>query len=332
MSVLRAIAWPFWSAEERRLRAVWRLAIYVVLVGLAMFASGRLTRLSGDPLTVLAFFYGVQTLAVLGVTWLAARFVDRRWFGDLGLRPRRGYAIDLAFGVLAGGMCMAVIAIVEDSCGWAVYATRVRGIDALLEIAPSVGAAFTTFIGVALIEEITFRAYAITNIAEGLAPQRSARPAKARTRAVLAALVISSVLFGLAHAQNPSADEASVAYIAFGGVFLAVGYILQGDLALPIGLHLGWNFFQALLGMPVSGQGEFDGARLVLRSETGPDLITGGPFGPEAGLTGLCAMAIGIALSIGWVRARTGRARIVARLGASPRGPISTVPVVSPGA
>jgi hypothetical protein len=60
-----------------------------------------------------------------------------------------------------------------------------------------------------------------------------------------------------------------------------------------------------VFGFPVSGTTSFT---LIRQIETGPDVMTGGAFGPEAGLTGLAASLIGMALIIAWGRWRKRRA------------------------
>jgi len=59
-------------------------------------------------------------------------------------------------------------------------------------------------------------------------------------------------------------------------------------------LHIGWNFFEGtVFGFPVSGVNPY--ALLHLRV-SGPELWTGGQFGPEAGLLVLPALLIGSVL------------------------------------
>jgi uncharacterized protein len=40
--------------------------------------------------------------------------------------------------------------------------------------------------------------------------------------------------------------------------------------------------------------------------QRGPDAWTGGAFGPEAGILGVIAIGIGMAVTVGWVRWRRG--------------------------
>ena len=74
------------------------------------------------------------------------------------------------------------------------------------------------------------------------------------------------------------------------GIMLAIPFVLTGRLALSIGIHFSWNWVMGgIYGLPVSG---LDGRRSLLQtSEVGPDLWTGGKFGPEAGLLGILGMA-----------------------------------------
>jgi membrane protease YdiL (CAAX protease family) len=79
--------------------------------------------------------------------------------------------------------------------------------------------------------------------------------------------------------------------IFLAGLFLAFGYIRTQQLWLSIGLHIGWNFSEGVIfGFPVSG---LDGFHLPSITTIGPDLWTGGSFGPEAGLIILPALILG---------------------------------------
>ncbi|PSP98696.1 hypothetical protein BRC89_07525 [Halobacteriales archaeon QS_4_70_19] len=164
-----------------------------------------------------------------------------------------------------------------------------------------VAAYLLLFVAVSVAEELVARGYLLTNLAEGL----QVGPVTGRV-ALVAAVLLTSGLFGLLHAGNPSATLVSTATIALAGVFLATDYVFTGDLAVPLGLHFSWNYAQGVLfDFPVSGIRV--GVAVVRTRETGPDLVTGGAFGLEAGLLGVVATLLGIAATALWVRGRTGR-------------------------
>ena len=107
-------------------------------------------------------------------------------------------------------------------------------------------------------------------------------------------MVLSSPFLRLRHPANPYATWVSTAGIFFAGVYQSYGYIRTRQLWLPIGLHIGWNFFEGVVfGFPVSGLDIYALARIQV---TGPVLWTGGEFGPEAGLILLPSLIVGSAL------------------------------------
>jgi uncharacterized protein len=100
---------------------------------------------------------------------------------------------------------------------------------------------------------------------------------------------------------------------------LGVGYVLTGQLAIPIGVHISWNFFQGnVFGFPVSGLDGL-GAKFLATETSGPELWTGGVFGPEAGLLLPFAIALGSLMTFSWVRFRHARADILASIAEAPK-------------
>jgi uncharacterized protein len=98
------------------------------------------------------------------------------------------------------------------------------------------------------------------------------------------ALLLTSSLFGAAHAFNPGATFSSSLAIALeAGVLLGAAYAATQRLWVPIGLHIGWNFTEgSVFGMSVSGG--TTNAGLLRGSLNGPRMLTGGQFGPEASI------------------------------------------------
>jgi hypothetical protein len=71
-------------------------------------------------------------------------------------------------------------------------------------------------------------------------------------------------------------------------------------------LHLTWNLVQGnVYGFPVSGKTPF-ATTVIAIEQGGPDVWTGGAFGPEGGLLGILATVIGMFAILGWVRWRYG--------------------------
>lgn len=108
------------------------------------------------------------------------------------------------------------------------------------------------------------------------------------------AVVLSSLVFSAAHFGNPGFNILAVIGLILSGAFLAYSYIATRSLWLPIGIHIGWNFFEGcVFGFPVSGTNP---PQLILHSSEGPALWTGGAFGPEAGLVLIPGLALGVFL------------------------------------
>lgn len=307
-SIARVNAQPllrvFWNPNERRLRALWRLlacagllAAVIVLVGLsaALWERSHL----GQYHVAVTVLNAAASLLVLGGLWMATHWLDRRPFADLGFHLNRAWRMDFAFGAGLGALLMAGVFLVEAVAGW-IEVRRAAGladwrawmlvITAQLSLCGSLG----------LVEEAVTRGYLLRNLAEGLRGRRLRPPA-----ALALAWVGSSVVFGLYHALNPGATWLSTLNLIAAGLFLGLPYVLTGSLAMPIGLHVAWNFFQGpVFGFPVSGV-TLDASLLVV-AQVGPDLCTGGRFGPEGGLIGLAVLLIGACLVLWWVQGGRG--------------------------
>lgn len=291
----------FWNRDQQRIRAGWRLLLQIVLAVVLSVVTSPFAMLLGGahgagpteaPLANL-----VTSITIAASVLLAGRLLDRRKVKDFGLSLNRNWWIDLAFGLFLGALLMTLIFVVEVAAGW----LTVTG-----SFAVSTGSSFVwstvgllvMFIGVGVQEELFSRGYHLKNIAEGFSPL-------GRRAAVAIALLISSGVFGALHLANPNATTIGAINIMFGGVFLATGVLLTGELAIAIGAHITWNFFQGVVfGFPVSGMDV--GTTFLVTQDKGDALITGGAFGPEAGLVGIAAMVLGIVLTCLWVRMRYG--------------------------
>jgi hypothetical protein len=254
------------------------------------------------PIEFLASFSLATLLATLGSVWLVGRFIDKRPLADFGLRLNRGWWLDLGFGLALGALLMAGVFLIEWAAGWLTITGAFQSARPDQSFVAAIVWALLLFISVGIYEELLFRGYALRNLAEGLN-----LPYIGPRGAILIAWIGTSAAFGLAHAANPNATMISTLNIGLAGIFLGLGYVLTGSLAIPIGLHITWNFFQGnVFGFPVSG-GAFGGITFIDIEQGGPALWTGGTFGPEAGLIGVAAMLVGSGLTLLWVRWRQGQ-------------------------
>ncbi len=299
---MRRLLATVWNHDERRPRALLRIGLQLAVFGLFSLLTQLLFwwlhRWHGVTwLTHVAIFVAMS-LVVVGTVYLGCRLLDRRPMADLGLRIDGRWALDALFGFGLGAGLIGSIGALEHQLGWASYAARASDIPLRVGVPTTV----VVFTSVAVTEELLFRGYQLVNLADGLQTEKIPRG-----RAVIAATLISSIVFGLFHAANPHASAVATLNITFAGLLLAAGFIVRGQLAIPIGLHLSWNLFQNLLDMPVSGQGQFSYGAIVDRTASGPAWINGGAFGPEAGVTGLVAIVAGTAAILLYARAFEGR-------------------------
>ncbi|WP_286312577.1 CPBP family intramembrane glutamic endopeptidase [Romboutsia ilealis] len=113
-------------------------------------------------------------------------------------------------------------------------------------------------------------------------------------------LLISSTLFGLMHLSNPNVNYIAVINIILVGLFYGFYVIKTNDLWAFCGMFTAWNFAQGnLFGFEVSGIDVSVGSLIDLNL-VGSDFVTGGIFGPEAGIvaTFILLVSIGILLFI----------------------------------
>ena len=346
---MQSIKALFWNSDERRVRALWRLIGQVILlfivmlplqggIGFAAFrmliaragitfeqlANPQVTQEVLSPQAVQNFITGtpllmmLSTLAMIAAfilsVWLAGRFLDRRPFADFGFHFDKNWWTDFGFGLALGAFLMLIIFLVELATGWVTVTGTLVTREPDAAFLGALVLPLLTFLSVGFYEELFSRGYQLQNIAEGLNGKKISPQA-----AIVVATLLSSMVFGGLHVGNPNASFVSTFNLVIAGVFLALGYTLTGELAIPIGLHITWNFFQGnIFGFPVSG-GDYHSATFIAVQQSGPDVWTGGAFGPEAGLIGLGATILGSLLIALWVRWRYGRVALQTTLAQAPQ-------------
>lgn len=227
----------------------------------------------------------IGPLAVAATFLLAylagARWIERRPVRELALRralPELASGLALGFALFSAVMAVLWATGVYHPAGWG----DAKGIRSGLALAVMAG----------FLEELLFR---------GILFRLSSRIV-----GTWGALLFTSALFGLAHLGNKGATLSSgIAIMLEAGVLLGAAYVVTGRLWLPIGLHIAWNFTEgSFYGLQVSGNTAATG--LVRGSLSGPPLLTGGAFGPEASIVAVILCLL-VALYLLYRAAQLGR-------------------------
>ena len=149
--------------------------------------------------------------------------------------------LDLGAGILLMGLVMGLIYLVQSSLGWLSYESAAWQALTLAEVFRMIVLpSLYLFIMVGWLEELLFRGYVLQNIASGLNQWWGLGCLRFclrwRTRSIRGLHVTA------------------IAGLFAAGLFLGYAYIRTRQLWLPVGLHIGWNFFEGpVFGFPVSG-------------------------------------------------------------------------------
>ncbi|SFJ43020.1 CPBP family intramembrane glutamic endopeptidase [Amycolatopsis sacchari] len=247
----------------------WRLPVMVVALLVILVVAQQLTvLLSGTGL--LGLVVGVAAAAATLFCYVRlTRFVERR--PSVPELPRDRARPGLLWGSAIGTATFLVTLLIMLVFGGADFS----GGDAWKFLAT-----LGMMACVAVTEEVIFRGV-LFRVVEGRFGS-------------WAALGVSSVLFGALHLAGASEVSAGAmlwgafSIVLQGGIMLGAAYLASRTLWFPIGLHFAWNAVEAALGTAVSGKSS-DLGGLVQTTLTGPSALTGGSFGPEAGLAATAA-------------------------------------------
>lgn len=276
-----SVAGALFLGAQGRLRSGWRAAIFVVVAVITIGLGGAAAELL---LTGLAPLPGAYTLAVrwigLTVGLLAAHVAvlalfERFDWGYVGLARAQAAPAIIGRGLLLGALPIALVSLALIALGW-LSIVRVPG-SAL----GNVGGLAIMFLAAALFEELLMRGYLLSVLREGIG--------------TVAAVLLTSIVFGLLHLQNPGVEALSVTVVVVAGIFLAAVRLATGSLYAAWAAHAAWNMVMALLlhtavsGTSIAAPGGWS------VTDTGPDWATGGPWGPEGG-----APAAGVLLVATW--------------------------------
>jgi membrane protease YdiL (CAAX protease family) len=260
------------TGKQVGLAALNLLFVLLILFGAQSLMRGHINKTAG---------LATLSLLVFAAYLAGYRFIEGRRPPELaGLLSLKEFFGGIALGVVLFSAVIAVLWLVR------VYHLQGRGTTAGL------GAGALAALLAATVEETLIRGF-LFRIVQMLG-------------GTWIALLISSAFFGAAHAFNPGATVTSSVAIALeAGMLLAAAYVLTGRLWFPMGLHAGWNFSEgSLYGLSVSGFTPTNA--LTVGNLSGPVILTGGAFGPEASIVAV-VLCFSVAILLLWRAAATGR-------------------------
>ena len=259
------------NTASKLLGVTLRVGIYVLIVVTGSVLSYWVLSTLGD--LVAAAVGGFLTAVAANA--LAMRIFERSHLTEIGLLWNRDSIRNLLVG-LAGGTGAACVVLALP------VVFRLAEFQAAPDADPHVRIVlFVTAILMfgAIGEEMLFRGYAFQILVANLGPYATVLPA--------------GILFGLAHSNNLNISVLGLVNTSAWGVLLGYAFLRSGDLWLPIGLHMGWNWALPLFGVNLSGF-TMRMTGYVLHWKIGA-LWSGGDYGPEGGLV---TSAIVIALFV----------------------------------
>jgi len=232
--------------------------LLVMMMGLN---TDVMTSYAGEP------FKSVQHIVALAIAGFAvygayAFFIEQRSISELALP---GMGRELGIGLLLGAGLYAACELILMALG--IY--RIEGLNSWSFMIPAIAMALSS----GVFEELLFRGILFRSVETWFGSW--------------AALVVSSLVFGLTHLINPEATLEGALFIAVeAGILLAAAYMLTRRLWLSMGFHVAWNYTQsAIFSSIVSGTEAAQG--LIRSTVNGPDFLTGGNFGVESSVLSL---------------------------------------------
>lgn len=217
---------------------------------------------------------GLDFAALLIALILVIKVMEKKKFKDYGLTAVNRNYKDLVWGLLLGIVSMTIIFVI-------LLATKnIELQDSLLKpkFSGYTVSGLVLFIIVAFKEEFLSRGYSITVLNQMNRPWLS--------------IVLSSIMFSAMHFLNPNVKVLGLVNIVLVGVLFGYMFVKTKNLWMPIGYHLTWNYFQGnIFGFAVSGT---DPHGIYTISTVKDNILTGGAFGPEAGILTTIVIVLGV--------------------------------------
>ncbi|EOR27200.1 CPBP family intramembrane metalloprotease [Cytobacillus oceanisediminis] len=230
--------------------------------------------LDSSPLSLLS--QGLGLIGGIAILFLLWKFVNKKRISEMGFKR---FSPDFITGLGLGAVSIVFIFLIL---------LFTQNIEMANSFASPDFSAYTLsyllfFILVGFSEELTFRGYIMTTLADN-----------GNSKTVV--YIVSSLIFGVAHLLNPNVAVLGIINIFLVGLLFAYMYDKTKSLWMPIGYHITWNYFQGnVFGFPVSGTTPH--GLYGIDVSMGNNWLTGGSFGLEGGLLATLMIVLGFVVT-----------------------------------
>ncbi|GLX76974.1 membrane protein [Thalassotalea insulae] len=252
--------------QQQKLRNGWWILLFIALVAatrpLYSFIKPELITAGLSDTMLEALSLVLITL----VTWICIA-LRKEGFKDVGLAINGQWFYQLALGCLIGFGQIVLIVIILMLFGAVAF-----NVSSNISLSGLLSAAYVMLCAV-ILEELLFRGFIFQRLVNGTS--------------FWFAQLLFALVFAYGHWDNPDMTGVVKWFasldLALAAMVFGLAYYRTQSLALPIGLHFGWNYFQGhLFGFGVSGH-QLSGV-LEPSFTDFPVWFTGGSFGPEASM------------------------------------------------
>lgn len=246
-----------------------------IIIGIALaisfFASGKFD--AQNP----TFDFGISTspginylmqafgiIVMLFSVYMILRLIDKKRLKDIGLINIKKGLKHLSYGLLFGAISMTLIFLIL------LFSNNIELTNSFThpQFSWNTLTGLILFIFVGLNEELFSRGYCMMVLGQ--------------TGKKWVPVFVSAIIFSMMHLGNPNVKLLGLFNIFLVGILFAYMVIKTNNIWMAIGYHITWNYFQGnVFGFPVSG---LDITGLYGIKVIKDNLLTGGAFGPEAGV------------------------------------------------
>lgn len=214
------------------------------------------------------------------IGWLCGKWLEKLPFRALGASFSPPWLRNFVLGIVAGALTLSFAVLVAFVFGGERFELNLA--NGWTPVLQSLAVSFAVFAAAAAMEEALFRGYILQTFA--------------RSNLAWLAILLTSVFFGLVHADNPNAGVISTLNTVLAGIWFSVAYLKTRDLWFVWGLHLMWNWMQgSFFGIEVSGLTDITKNPLLREIDSGPTWLTGTTYGIEGGIACTVALIVSIA-------------------------------------